>query len=73
MRVLTRRGFKKPKVVKFYSHELFTTLIVEHFIESGSMRLFHTGLCIVKNLLRDEQSREVTTQMIIEYEECCVN
>ena len=71
VRLLTRRSFSVVKIKKFAKNNLFTVLVVEHFIEAPSMQLFYTGLCIMKNLLRGDAQE--TVQMIVEYEECCLN
>jgi hypothetical protein len=71
VRLLTRKGFSIRKITEFSSKNLFTGLLVEHFIETPSMKKYYTGLCIVKNLLA--VNAETTTNMIIEYEDSCAN
>ena len=71
---LVRYYAKKEKanratVRKFSQLGLFPKLVVAHFIESDSMKLFYTGLCIVKHLLRIDAVR--MTQILVEYEESC--
>ena len=68
---LTKRLFNVADIMKFDSLQLFTKLVIEHFIESKSLNLFLKGLSIVKNLVRVD-AREAS-KIIFVYEECCAN
>ena len=66
--LLTKKFNNKAKVDQFEKAELFTKLVLTHFIESRSMQFYYTGLNIIKNLLN--RNAKKATDMIVYYEEC---
>ena len=61
---------KQTSVLKFHNLGLFTRLVLQYFLCSPSMGQFYAGLCMVKNLLRNDP--ESSQNAIMEYEECCI-
>ena len=71
VRMLTKKFNSKARVKQFGKANLFTNLVLTHFIESRSMELYYSGLSIIKNLLNRDAKE--ATDMIMMYEECVLN
>ena len=65
--LLTKKLKNKARVSQFEKTELFTKLVLTHFIETRNMQFYYTGLKIINNLLN--RNAEKATDMIMQYEE----
>lgn len=61
--LLTKKFKNRARVSQFEKSELFTKLVLTHFIESRNMQLYYTGLKIINNLLN--RNAEKATDMIM--------